>query len=73
MAEKATKKHAEMAKQGWKFQDLDVYTEDGDMKGLFITYVREPAPAPSAAPYAADNALRFSTRRPAPPARASPG
>jgi uncharacterized protein YabE (DUF348 family) len=50
MAKEATEKHAEMAKQGWKFQDLDVYTEDGDMKGLFVTYVRSAAPAPSAAP-----------------------
>lgn len=50
MADKASKKHAEMAKDGWKFQDLDVYTEDGDMKGLFVTYIREAAAAPSAAP-----------------------
>ena len=48
MAKDATKMHVEMAKQGWKFQDLEVYTEDGDMKGIFITYVR--AAAPSAAP-----------------------
>jgi hypothetical protein len=50
MAKDATKMHAEMAKQGWKFQDLEVYTEDGDMEGMFITYVREAAPVPSAAP-----------------------
>jgi hypothetical protein len=50
MADKASKSHAEMAKQGWKFQDLDVYIEDGDMKGLFVTYVREAAPAPPASP-----------------------
>lgn len=50
MADKASKSHAEMAKQGWKFQDLDIYTEDGDMKGLFVTYVREAAPAPATAP-----------------------
>ncbi|MBM4221387.1 MAG: hypothetical protein FJ170_05505 [Gammaproteobacteria bacterium] len=50
MAKEATKMHGEMAKQGWKFQDLDVYIEDGDMKGMFVTYVRAAAPAPSAAP-----------------------
>jgi hypothetical protein len=50
MAKDATEMHAEMAKQGWKFQDLEIYTEDGDMEGMFITYVREAAPAPSAAP-----------------------
>lgn len=44
MADKATKKHAEMAAQGWRFEGLDVYTEDGDMKGMFVTYVRDPAP-----------------------------
>lgn len=53
MADKVSKKHAEMVKEGWKFQDLDVYTEDGDMKGLFVTYVREPVAAPVAAPSAA--------------------
>ncbi|MEZ5562845.1 MAG: hypothetical protein R3F27_07825 [Gammaproteobacteria bacterium] len=50
MAKEATKMHAEMAKQGWTFRDLEVYTEDGDMKGMFITYVRESAAAPSATP-----------------------
>jgi len=50
MADKASKSHAAMAKDGWKFQDMDVYTEDGDMKGLFVTYVREAAPAPSSSP-----------------------
>ncbi len=54
MADKVTDKHADMAKEGWKFKGLDVYVEDGDMKGIFVTYVREPAPvaapAPSAAP-----------------------
>lgn len=46
MADKANKMHAEMAAQGWRFEGMDVYTEDGDMKGLFITYVRDRAPAP---------------------------
>ena len=40
MAEEVTEKHAEMAEQGWRFQGLDVYTEDGDMKGMFVSYVR---------------------------------
>lgn len=50
MADKATETHADMAKDGWKFKSLDVYVEDGDMKGMFVTYVREPAAAPSATP-----------------------
>ena len=43
MADKINKLHAEMAAKGWSFASLEVYTEDGDMQGLFITYVREPA------------------------------
>lgn len=45
MADKANKMHAEMAAQGWRFEGLDVYIEDGDMKGLFVTYVRDPVTA----------------------------
>lgn len=47
MADKVNKTHAEMAAQGWRFEGLDVYTEDGDMKGMFVTYVRAAAPAPA--------------------------
>ncbi len=43
MARKVNKKHAEMTAQGWRFQGLDVYVEDGDMKGLFARYVRDAA------------------------------
>ena len=43
MADKINKLHAEMAAKGWSFASLEVYTEDGDMQGLFITYVRDPA------------------------------
>lgn len=50
MANEATEKHAEMAKEGWKFQDLDVYVEDGDMKGMFVSYVRDAPPAPAPKP-----------------------
>ena len=48
MADKVNKMHAEMAAKGWRFADLDVYTENGDMQGIFVTYVRDPAPAPAA-------------------------
>jgi hypothetical protein len=43
MADKVNKLHADMAAKGWKFVDLAVYTEDGDMQGLFITYERDAA------------------------------
>ena len=39
-AEKVNKIHAEMATKGWKFGGLALYTEDGDMKGVFVTYTR---------------------------------
>ena len=39
-AEKANNMHAVMEAQGWKFEDMEIYTEDGDMQGAFITYGR---------------------------------
>jgi len=41
-ADKMTKLHEEMAKQGYTFIGLDVYTENGDLEGFFCSYVREP-------------------------------
>ena len=35
-----TRRHAEMAEQGWRFADSAIYTENGDLEGLFLTYVR---------------------------------
>jgi hypothetical protein len=29
-----------MEGKGWKFGTLAIYTEDGDMQGAFVTYVR---------------------------------
>jgi hypothetical protein len=46
MASKVSKSHEEMNAKGWRFADLDVYIEDGDMKGMFVTYVRDAATAP---------------------------
>ena len=40
-ADKVNKTHAAMTAKGWKFAELDVYTEDGDMKGAFVTYTRD--------------------------------
>jgi hypothetical protein len=39
-AEKLNKMHADMEAKGLKFSDIEIYTEDGDMQGAFITYVR---------------------------------
>jgi len=40
LAAAATQMHEEMAAKGWTFLDLSVYTEDGDMQGLFLTYLK---------------------------------
>lgn len=40
-ADKVNKTHADMVANGWKFADLEIYVEDGDMKGAFITYERD--------------------------------
>jgi len=40
-ADKVNKTHAEMTANGWKFADLEIYTEDGDMQGAFVTYERD--------------------------------
>jgi hypothetical protein len=40
-ADKVNKVHAEQAAKGWEFADLEIYTENGDMKGAFITYKRD--------------------------------
>jgi hypothetical protein len=39
-AEKVNRMHADMEAKGWKFGDIEIYVEDGDMKGAFVTYVR---------------------------------
>lgn len=39
-AEKINKTHAEMGAKGWKFAGFQIYVEDGDMQGAFVTYTR---------------------------------
>ncbi|NIP18131.1 MAG: hypothetical protein GWM87_08215 [Xanthomonadales bacterium] len=38
-----TKRHASMAEDGWRFDDMEIYTENGDLEGFFLTYVRAVA------------------------------
>jgi hypothetical protein len=38
------KLHAKMEAEGWAYSDMEVYTEDGDLEGIFVTYVRSAAP-----------------------------
>jgi maltose-binding protein MalE len=39
-ADKLNKMHAEMEAKGFKVTDVEIYTENGDMRGAFVTYVR---------------------------------
>lgn len=48
MADSVNKLHAEMAAKGWRFVDLDIYTENGDMQGMFVTYDRDATAPPAA-------------------------
>jgi hypothetical protein len=32
--------HAKMEAEGWSYRDMSVYTEDGDLEGVFVTYAR---------------------------------
>jgi hypothetical protein len=38
------KMHAKMEAEGWTCQYMGVYTEDDDLQGVFVTYVRQSAP-----------------------------
>ncbi len=40
-AEKISKTHKTAESQGWDFDDLEIYIENGDLQGFFITYTRE--------------------------------
>ena len=33
--------HAEHTQQGWKFEDMETYIENGDLEGFFLTYSRD--------------------------------
>jgi hypothetical protein len=39
-AKRINKSHADMEAKGWRFADLEPYTENGDLVGFFITYVK---------------------------------
>lgn len=40
-AKMMTELHKEWAVKGYRLQDVDLYTENADLRGFFITYVRE--------------------------------
>jgi hypothetical protein len=39
-AKRINKSHADMEAKGWRFADLEPYTENGDLVGFFVTYVK---------------------------------
>lgn len=44
-----TQSHRDFAAKGYRFTDLQIYIEDGDQEGFFVTYTKEgPSPLLSA-------------------------
>ncbi len=39
-AKKISGAHDDAESRGWDFKDLEIYIEDGDLQGFFITYTR---------------------------------
>lgn len=39
-AKKITDSHKNAESQGWNFDEMSIYIEDGDLQGFFITYTR---------------------------------
>ena len=47
LASNITKRHREMNAQGWRFIDMEIYVENADIEGAFLSYERDvPCPAP---------------------------
>jgi len=42
-ARNISKRHAEMASDGWQFVDMEVYVENGDLEGFYLSYTRPTA------------------------------
>lgn len=42
-AEKMTDMHDTMSNRGWTFTDMEIYTENSDLEGFFLTYCRDTA------------------------------
>jgi len=38
-----SEKHDEYTREGWKFADMEIYNENGDLEGFFLTYTRDIA------------------------------
>lgn len=40
-AKRMTKQHEKYAMEGWTVANVAVYTENGDLEGFFVTYVKQ--------------------------------
>jgi hypothetical protein len=40
-AKKLSETHKTAESQGWNFDEMQVYIEDGDLQGFFVTYTRD--------------------------------
>lgn len=40
-AKKLSEAHKKAETQGWNFDEMQIYIEDGDLQGFFVTYTRE--------------------------------
>ena len=43
-AENMTEMHQDMAKKGFEFASMEIYDENGDLQGFFLTYTKDSAP-----------------------------
>ena len=39
-AKNMTQRHEKMAVEGWRFADMEVLSENGDLEGFFLSYTR---------------------------------
>ena len=39
-AKKLTESHKNAESQGWNFDEMSLYIEDGDLQGFYVTYTR---------------------------------
>jgi hypothetical protein len=40
IAKKLNEMHAQMARDGWEFADMEPHTENGDTEGVWVTYTK---------------------------------
>jgi hypothetical protein len=40
IAKKLNEMHAQMARDGWQFADMEPHTENGDTEGAWVTYTK---------------------------------